>query len=89
MPYANLEGAHKKVGSTAITSPVYTHLATGAGLHNLSGNAAEMLAEKGHTKGGSWRSTGYYLQILAEDEFEGFTTSPYVGFRYVMEIVEE
>jgi len=66
------------------TAPVDSYMATGAGLHNLSGNAAEMLAEKGHTKGGSWGSSGYYIRIDAEDEFEGFTSSPYIGFRYVM-----
>lgn len=76
-------------GVVMITAKVDSYMATGAGLHNLAGNAAEMLAEKGHTKGGSWGSSGYYLQIDAEDEFEGFTYSPYVGFRYVMEVIEE
>ena len=59
------------------------------GLRNLSGNAAEMLAEKGATKGGSWGSSGYYLRIDAEDEFKDFNYSPYVGFRYVMEVIED
>jgi formylglycine-generating enzyme required for sulfatase activity len=58
-------------------------------LHSLSGNAAEMVAEKGSTKGGSFGSSGYYLTIDAEDEFKGFKTSPYVGFRYVAEIIEK
>jgi hypothetical protein len=58
------------------------------GLYNLSGNAAEMLLEKGSTKGGSWGSSGYYVRIDAEDEFEGFESSPYVGFRYFMEVKE-
>ena len=71
------------------TAPVSSFVATGAGLHNLSGNVAEMLAEKGRTKGGSWGSSGYYVRIDAEDEFEGFETSPYVGFRYVMEVIKE
>lgn len=71
------------------TTQVDSYMATGAGLHNLSGNAAEMLAEKGSTKGGSWASSGYYLRINAEDEFEDFDYSPYVGFRYVMEVIEE
>ncbi len=76
-------------GATVFTAPVNSYVATGAGLYNLSGNAAEMLAEKGNTKGGSWGSSGYYLRIQAEDEFEGFEYSPYVGFRYVMEVIEE
>ncbi len=72
-----------------ITAPVTGYKPTGAGFYHLSGNAAEMLAEKGRTKGGSWASSGYYLRIDAEDQFEGFTTSPFVGFRYVMEVIEE
>ncbi|GAB5527740.1 MAG: hypothetical protein Roseis2KO_56120 [Roseivirga sp.] len=76
-------------GGMVFTTSVDSYMATGAGLHNLSGNAAEMLAEKGKTKGGSWGSSGYYLRIHAEDEFEGFDYSPYVGFRYMMEVIEE
>lgn len=72
-----------------LTAPVHSFVPTGHGFHNLSGNVAEMLAEKGHTKGGSWGSSGYYLRLDAEDEFEGFNFSPYIGFRYVMEVLEE
>ncbi len=82
------EHGNTRSGMTFTTS-VDSYMATGAGLYNLSGNAAEMLAEKGNTKGGSWASSGYYLRISAEDEFEGFDYSPYVGFRYVMEVIEE
>jgi len=58
-------------------------------LYNMSGNVAEMIVEKGRTKGGSWASTGYYLQINAEDEYEGFSEpSPMIGFRYFMEVIE-
>lgn len=81
--------ANQLNGPANITTPVTSYMATGAGLHNLSGNAAEMLSEKGSTKGGSWGSSGYYLKIQAEDEFEGFEYSPYVGFRYVMEVIED
>jgi len=77
------------VGSFTITSKVDSFMPTGAGLHNLAGNAAEMLAEKGRTKGGSWGSSGYYLKINAEDEFVGIDYSRFVGFRYVMEVIEE
>ena len=56
----------------------------------MSGNVAEMLNEPGRTKGGSWASSGYYLRIDAEDEYEGFTEpSPMIGFRYFMEILEK
>ena len=75
-------------GTLAITSPVYQFKHHRKGLCNVVGNAAEMVAEKGSTKGGSWGSSGYYLQIEAEDEFEGLEYSPYVGFRYFMEVIE-
>ena len=84
-----VRGALVGKGQYLVTAPVNAFIATGAGLHNLSGNVAEMMAEKGRTKGGSWGGSGYYLRIDAEDEFEGFTTSPYVGFRYVMEVIKE
>ncbi len=72
-----------------LTQAVNSHLHGPLGLYNLSGNAAEMLAERGSTKGGSFGSSGYYIRIDAEDEFKGFDYSPYVGFRYVMEVLEK
>ena len=75
-------------GTLAITVPVEHFEHHRKGLCNVVGNAAEMVAEKGSTKGGSWGSSGYYLQIDAEDEFEGLEYSPYVGFRYFMEVIE-
>ena len=62
----------------------------GFGLHNTSGNVAEMLTEEGRTKGGSWASSGYYIRIDAEDEYAGFQEpSPFIGFRYFVDIIEE
>jgi len=55
------------------------------GLYNMSGNAAEMLQEKGSTKGGSWNSTGYHVRIDAEDEHAGWEEpNPYIGFRPIV-----
>jgi formylglycine-generating enzyme len=60
------------------------------GIYNMLGNVAEMIQEKGRTKGGFWESTGYYLNPFGKDEFEGFTgSSKYIGFRYFMEVVEK
>ncbi len=57
------------------------------GLFSMSGNVAEMLSENGRTKGGSWNSTGYYLQIEAEDEYAGFSApSTFIGFRPIVVI---
>ncbi|HFA49491.1 MAG TPA: hypothetical protein ENJ95_10805 [Bacteroidetes bacterium] len=73
-----------------LIAPSLSYFPNGFGIYNASGNAAEMLAEPGRTKGGSWASYGYYLRIDAEDEFAGFEKpSPQIGFRYFMEVVEE
>ena len=51
----------------------------------MSGNAAEMLLEKGSTKGGRWNSTGYHVRIDAEDEYADWEDpSPYIGIRPVV-----
>lgn len=68
-----------------ITAPVKSYFPNAYGLYNMSGNAAEMLMEQGHTKGGSWGSTGYEVRIDAHDPYAGITgPSPYIGFRVVM-----
>ena len=73
-----------------LLAPSESYVANDYGLYNCSGNAAEMLAEPGKTKGGSWNSFGYYIRIDAEDEYAGFTVpSPQIGFRYFMEVIEE
>ncbi len=73
-----------------ITAPVKWYSSNGYGLYNMSGNVAEMIIEKGRTKGGSWNSVGNDVKIDAEDEYEGFEVgSPYIGFRYFMEIIED
>ena len=59
------------------------------GIYNMSGNVAEMLSEKGHTKGGSWSNPKEYVKIDSPDPYEGFDTPmPTIGFRYFMEVVE-
>ena len=57
------------------------------GLYNMSGNVAEMIATPHRTKGGSFNSPAYHIQIEAEDEYEGWTeASPFIGFRPVIEV---
>jgi len=73
-----------------IPASVNNYYANNFGLYNTSGNVAEMLAEEGRTKGGSWASSGYYIRIDVEDEYAGFQEpSPFIGFRYFIDVVEE
>lgn len=57
------------------------------GLYATTGNVAEMLAEPGKTKGGSWNDIPYYGQITTVKTVN--TPSPEVGFRVFMEVIEE
>ncbi len=57
------------------------------GIYNICGNAAEMIQEKGKTKGGSYLSTGYNLRLDVFDTYEKSDVD--IGFRYFMEIIEK
>ncbi len=57
------------------------------GIYDLIGNVAEMIDEKGKTKGGSWDS---FLEECKLDTFQTFKEpDPTVGFRWVMEVIEK
>ncbi len=72
-----------------ITAPAKSYWPNGYGLYNMAGNVAEMLAEPGRTRGGSWRCRAKYLQIEAEDPYQGYVkASPEIGFRYFVEVLE-
>ncbi|MFN0215281.1 MAG: SUMF1/EgtB/PvdO family nonheme iron enzyme [Saprospiraceae bacterium] len=57
------------------------------GLYAVSGNVAEMIAEPGKAKGGSWQDDFFYGQITSVKKYDG--PSPAVGFRVFMEVIEE
>ncbi len=57
------------------------------GYYNLIGNVAEMVAEKGITKGGNWYLKLEDSMIPKTYAFDG--PDPGVGFRLIMEIIEE
>lgn len=81
--------AGKLSDKLALTTPVKSFLPTQNGLYNISGNVAEMVTE-GVAKGGSWHSLPYYCQIWTDPEFkDNSQPSPMVGFRFVMELVEQ
>ncbi|WP_020570350.1 formylglycine-generating enzyme family protein [Neolewinella persica] len=56
------------------------------GLYNMSGNAAEMLAEEGKTMGGSWMDPAYLMQIGVVKERT--LPHPSTGFRLIMEYLD-
>lgn len=57
------------------------------GLYNMSGNVAEMIAEKGTAMGGSWADVPADCQVTSKQTFD--RPSPKVGFRVFMEVIEE
>jgi formylglycine-generating enzyme required for sulfatase activity len=62
-----------------------TYYPNKGGLYNLSGNVAEMVAEKGIAKGGSWEDLPHLCQFTAQKKYE--RPSPAIGFRVVMEVL--
>jgi len=55
------------------------------GLYNMAGNVEEMVKEKGISKGGGWRDTGYYLQNYVEQHYDSKNpVSSDRGFRVAM-----
>ncbi|MFN0276626.1 MAG: formylglycine-generating enzyme family protein [Chitinophagales bacterium] len=71
-------------GTCLATNYAKSYYANAYGLYNMSGNVAEMLKDKGNTKGGSWNSTILQMPINATDEYKGVSPpSPYIGFRPV------
>ncbi|MDR1112595.1 MAG: formylglycine-generating enzyme family protein [Bacteroidales bacterium] len=69
------------------TDLVYSYASNSIGLYNVSGNAAEMVQEKGIAMGGSWASSGYNVRVSSEQKYDAPSTT--VGFRVFMEILSE
>lgn len=70
-----------------ITAPIISYYPNGYGIYNMAGNVEEYVKEKGTTKGGSWKDTGYYLQNNVEEQYDSTNyTSVERGFRFIMEI---
>lgn len=70
-----------------VTAPSYSYYPTDFGLYNMAGNVEELVKEKGVTKGGSWKDTGYYLQNFVFETYDSTcATSAERGFRVAMMI---
>lgn len=68
-----------------VTSPSHSFMPNGYGLYNMAGNVAEMVSEKGISKGGSWIHGPGNLPI--DSVFTYTKATSWLGFRYVMEVV--
>lgn len=68
-----------------VTAPVKSYWPNGYDLYNMSGNVAEMIADKEIVAGGSWQDPGYDVRILSHKPYEG--ASKHVGFRFVATVV--
>lgn len=67
----------------AVLAPVDSYHPNGYGLYNMAGNAAEMVLDSNFTKGGSWKSKSYFLQIDSKEDWVK-EANPFTGFRVVM-----
>ncbi len=70
------------------TAYTQSYKANSYGLYCMGGNVSEMIishtTNKPETKGGSWYSCDYFLEIDADDEYKGeVKASPLIGFRPV------
>ncbi len=76
-----------KIQESDITCPVNSYSPNGYGLYNMSGNAAEMVSEKGIACGGSYRDPGYDVQVNSKKKY----THPEndIGFRVCMDVIEQ
>jgi formylglycine-generating enzyme len=73
--------------ATMFTEPVTFYFPNNFGLHNVCGNVAEMVQEKGIAKGGSWRSPGGDVQVKSRIHYSKPTRD--IGFRVFMVVVEK
>jgi sulfatase modifying factor 1 len=85
----NLEGlpTYNSGSSNDVLAPSESYWPNQFGVYNLSGNAAEMINEKGVAVGGSWSDPGYDVRIDSRKEFTG--TDKTVGFRIVFTYLGE
>lgn len=71
-----------------VTAPVISYWPNGFGLYNMSGNVAEMVSDAAYVKGGSWADGADALRLDAKGR-EVSDPAAMVGFRVVMEVIEE
>lgn len=70
---------------TVIATPVESFWPNEFGIYNICGNVAEMVQEKGISKGGSYMNFAFDLRIDQQKEYD--KPAPNLGFRVFMEVV--
>lgn len=81
------KNVHKVTKDGALfTTKADAYFPNDLGLYGMSGNVAEMVAEKGIAKGGSWEDIPSDCTIPSQKKYN--TPSPAIGFRILMEILE-
>jgi len=85
--YAGNSGIAGSLNDAAnITAPVDSYFPNDFGIYNICGNVAEMVKEKGISRGGGWKDVGGDVKISSRAHYTKSATD--LGFRYFMEIVE-
>lgn len=64
-----------------VTAPVYSYWPNKLGIYNMLGNVNELIAEKGISKGGGWKTHSEDLSIWKDEEFS--KPNAWTGFRCV------
>jgi len=91
LPMANyrrtdIPDSMRVASSSEYLAPVGAYWENDFGIYNMSGNAAEMISEKGITKGGSFKNTEDDLKIDAKGNYK--ESACYIGFRYFVRVMK-
>lgn len=85
----SVDGSGPADGMNDLTAPTKFYIPNGFGLYQMSGNVAEMLLEKGKTKGGSWQDSEEAMKIENDGKYGTYDApQPTIGFRYFMDVIE-
>jgi len=83
--YPNGDSTISRVADgTEFATPINSYFPNDFGLYNCAGNVAEMIEQKGVSKGGSWSSSQNYISIKARETYTNCDAN--LGFRFVMQV---
>jgi sulfatase modifying factor 1 len=73
--------------NAVISGPVNSFFPNSFGIYNMCGNVAEMTAEKGVARGGSYNDPSWNVRILSEKAY--LKPAADIGFRVAMMVIQE